>query len=268
MGAAIALATLDAGALAPGDLLVLEPDPARFPPLAERSVACFTSPESARDALARAEAAPGDAMILLAVKPQSLDAVAAQLRPVLEIPRLILSILAGATLARLAGALGSRHRIVRAMPNTPARIRRGVTAICPSPHVASDDLQRARAVLSPLGEAHLLPESLMDAFTALVGSGPAYLFYLTECLAHAARAAGFAPDLAESLSRATVVGAAALLDAEPERSPASLRASVTSKGGTTEAACRVLDDAGLREIFVRASLAARDRGRELSVPPG
>src|SRR5690606_13250813 len=154
--------------------------------------------------------------------------------------------------------------VVRAMPNLPARIRQGATAICLGDGAAPGDDDFALALFRGIGPLVLrIDESLMDAFTAVAGSGPAYLFYLAEAMTRAATELGFDAPAAREIVKATLAGSASLL-AQSSESPADLRAAVTSKGGTTEAATTVLDNAGVMNAIVRAITAARDRGRELA----
>ena len=176
-------------------------------------------------------------------------------------PRLLVSILAGTPTMRVAQELGGR--VVRLMPNTPAQIGKGITAMCPGPGATGDDLAATRALFESVGRVIDLPEGLLDAFTGVAGSGPAYVFYLAEAMAAGAEAVGFSRGQALELTRATIAGAAGLLEASPETEPAELRAMVTSKGGTTAAATAVLDARAVVDAFREAIVAARDRGREL-----
>jgi pyrroline-5-carboxylate reductase len=175
----------------------------------------------------------------------------------------VLSILAGAPAATVREALGGRARVVRVMPNTPALVGRGMTALAPGPETTADDRAFARAFFGAVGTVIEIDEARMDAFTAVAGSGPAYVFLLAEALAAAGAAAGL--DAADALlaARETIAGAGVLLGGSAEE-PAALRRRVTSPGGTTVAALAVFEDAGLREIVARAVLAARDRGAELA----
>lgn len=222
---------------------------------------------SANEAIAWLESreeSPGAGQVLLAVKPQTLRAVARELRHTSGvIDRAVVSILAGVPSGRVRAALGDRCRVVRVMPNTPARIRRGMSAIAVGEGAGEEDASFARALMSSVGEVIEIHESLMDAFTALAGSGPAYLFYLAEAMDAAAQRLGFGPEQAALIVRQTLLGAASLLGDSDER-PADLRAAVTSRGGTTAAATAVLDDAGLTETMVRAIRAAKERGVELA----
>ena len=248
-----------------GPICVAEPDPARR--------AAFThgvaTAGEAMDWLERAEAAPGDGQVMLAIKPQMLGAVAAELggRLARGAGRVVVTMLAGTPSVRVARELGrddaGRVRVVRIMPNTPAQVGRGMGAIALGANARPGDDGLARSILSRSGEVVDIAESMMDAFTGVAGSGPAYVFALCEAMQRAGESLGFAPDDAARIARATVVGAAALLD-RSEDSASVLRERVTSKGGTTEAALRVLRERGLDEIISATVRAARDRGAELA----
>jgi len=205
------------------------------------------------------------AAIVLAVKPQSLDAVLPPYRSFAARGAVFLSIAAGKTLGYYGRALGAGAAVVRAMPNTPAAIGRGIAVLCASSGVSAAARELCDRLLGAVGEvAWVEDESLMDAVTAVSGSGPAYVFLLIECLARAAVAAGLPPALAEKLALATVAGSGELarLAAEP---PARLRENVTSPGGTTRAALDVLMAAdGLEPLLVKAVAAATRRSRELA----
>ncbi|HLH13018.1 MAG TPA: pyrroline-5-carboxylate reductase [Stellaceae bacterium] len=251
MGGALLQAWLDRG-LDPARINVLEPEPSdELRAIAARGVA-----------LARPARPP--ATLVLAVKPQLLEAVAPILTPLTDGSTLVISILAGKTLASLA-----RHfpgPIVRAMPNLPAAVGQGITAAVTNAKVSPGERRRADALLSAIGRVEWLSdESLVDAVTAVSGSGPAYVFYLAECLAKAGQSAGLPPDLAARLARATVEGAGALLTHRSEITPAELRQAVTSPGGTTAAALAVLDGKdGLEKLIADAVAAAKLRAQELS----
>ena len=153
---------------------------------------------------------------------------------------------------------------MRAMPNTPGAIGKGISALYAPANIRTADRKLAQRLLAALGETlWVTRESLIDAVTAVSGSGPAYVFLLAEALAEAARAEGLPPSAANRLARATITGAGALLEAD-ERDPAELRKDVTSPGGTTEAALRVLlASDGLKPLIARAVRAARQRANEL-----
>jgi pyrroline-5-carboxylate reductase len=201
---------------------------------------------------------------VVALKPQILAAEAAQLKPIAESGALMISIAAGATIKTLAKAWGTKARIVRAMPNTPGAIGRGITALYAAKGTTAKDEALAGQLLAALGETvWVKTETDIDVVTAVSGSGPAYVFLLVEALADAARAEGLPRELAEKLARATVIGSGALLDADTSSADV-LRRNVTSPGGTTEAALRILlARNGLRPLLRRAVAAARKRAREL-----
>lgn len=205
------------------------------------------------------------AIVLIAVKPQMMGAALPQLAAMGGGGTLFLTVAAGTRIATYEAVLGDRTPLVRAMPNTPAAIGRGITAICGNAHATPNDLTLAEELLSAVGQVvRLEGEHQMDAVTAVSGSGPAYVFHLIETLAAAGEAEGLSPALALQLARATVAGAGALAEAAAE-SPAQLRVNVTSPGGTTAAALAVLmDEARGFPALLRAAVhAAAERGREL-----
>ncbi len=210
-------------------------------------------------------AAAGADTIVIAVKPQDVRSVAVGISAAIaDRRRLVISIAAGVRLADIARWLGSAAALVRAMPNRPALIGRGITALCASADVGTDDRARAESVLSACGETLWIEsEPLLDAVTAVSGSGPAYFFLLMEALEDAGRAQGLPPDVARRLAVVTAAGAGAMAAAGRE-APATLREQVTSQGGTTAAALEVLDAADLRGIFSAAVAAATRRAAELA----
>lgn len=208
-------------------------------------------------------AARKPAAIVLAMKPQIIKAEPALLRDLGRTEALVVSIAAGLG-TELLGTLLGASRIARAMPNTPGAIGKGITALYGGSSLSAADRDLAEHLMSGLGETlWLADENLMDAVTAVSGSGPAYLFLMAEVLAAAGRAQGLDTASAERLARATVSGAGALLAADP-RAAAELRMEVTSPGGTTEAALKVLmGEGGLDALVAKAVDAATRRGREL-----
>jgi pyrroline-5-carboxylate reductase len=205
-------------------------------------------------------------VLILAIKPQMLDEAAPALNGILGPQTLIISILAGKTIGDLRSRLPASSAIVRAMPNLPASIGRGATGAAVNEKVSETQRLTADALLSSNGIVEWLPsEDLIDAVTALSGSGPAYVFHLVECLADAGTAAGLPPDLAQRLARATVTGAGELLF-QSELPPATLRQNVTSPGGTTAAALEVLmrEPNGLKALMREAVAAAKRRAEELA----
>jgi pyrroline-5-carboxylate reductase len=203
--------------------------------------------------------------VVFAVKPQLIDAVVPAYRRQVRPQTLFLSIAAGTTIAGLARHLGSDAAIVRCMPNTPAAIGRAITVACPNARVSAGQRDLCDALLAAIGESTwVADEALMDAVTAVSGSGPAYVFLLIEALAEAGARVGLPADLALRLARATVAGAGELARRSPE-APAQLRENVTSPGGTTRAALDVLMAGnGLSDLVERAVAAATARSRELA----
>ena len=205
----------------------------------------------------------GATMIVLAVKPQMMEDAIAGLGALVGADTAFLSIAAGIPTGWFRDRLGTGAMVLRSMPNTPAAIGRGVTALFAGAAPA-DTVSLATTLLSAVGTVVTLEdEALMDAVTAVSGSGPAYVFLLAETMTAAGIRAGLPADLARQLAEATVSGAGALI-AESDEPPSQLRVNVTSKGGTTAAALAVLmADAGMADLMTRAILAARDRSIEL-----
>ena len=201
-------------------------------------------------------------IIVLAVKPQQLHGVATQLSGRLD-GKLVISIAAGVRSADLSRWLGGHDVIVRAMPNTPAMVLAGVTGLYALPGVPEFQRRQAETILGAVGTTVWTErEEQMDAITAISGSGPAYVFLLIEALQEAAVGLGFTPDEARTLSLETFLGAAKLASQSGEDA-ATLRARVTSKGGTTERAILVMENAGIKQIIGQAAQAACLRSREL-----
>lgn len=212
------------------------------------------------------DAASARDAVVLAIKPQMLDAGAQAAAPFVGPDSVIVSILAGKRIADISARLPATQAVVRAMPNTPAAIGRGMTGAFASAAVTAPQRALAHALLSAVGEVEWVEsEPLIDAVTAVSGSGPAYVFHLVECLAAAGVEAGLPADLAGRLARATIEGAGELLHRQPETSAETLRQRVTSPGGTTAAALDVLmSPEGLAPLMARAVAAARRRAGELS----
>ena len=208
--------------------------------------------------------APPEALVL-AIKPQTLEAAAATVNPLVGPDTLLVSILAGKTIGDLRARLPNARAVVRAMPNLPASVRRGATGAAASAEVSGRQKAMAQALLAAVGRVEWLDsEDLIDAVTAVSGSGPAYVFHLVECLAEAGAAAGLPADLSMRLARAMVVGSGELL-AQSELPAAALRENVTSPGGTTAAALEILmRETGLKELMREAVAAAKRRAEELS----
>lgn len=205
------------------------------------------------------------AIVLVAVKPQMMGDALPVLRDRGNGATLFVSVAAGTPISAFEQALGGQTPIVRAMPNTPAAVGRGITAIIGNAHATPEQLDLADMLLQAVGQVvRLEDEGQMDAVTGLSGSGPAYVFHMIECMARAGEAQGLAPDLAMQLAQATVAGAGALAEAANE-TPAQLRRNVTSPNGTTQAGLEVLmdEDTGLPPLMARTVAAAADRSREL-----
>jgi pyrroline-5-carboxylate reductase len=205
------------------------------------------------------------AVVLVAVKPQMMGAALPALARLGGGATVFLSIAAGTPIARFEDAFGATTPVIRAMPNTPAAIGRGITALVGNAHVTAEQMDMAEALLTAIGQTvRLGDEAQMDAVTAVSGSGPAYVFHLIETLAAAGVAEGLPDALAMQLAKATVAGAGALAEASGE-TPTQLRVNVTSPNGTTQAALEVLmdEDTGFPALLRRAVKAAADRSREL-----
>lgn len=201
-------------------------------------------------------------VVVLGLKPQVLPGVLEEVGDHVAGDALVVSLAAGTTTERLAGLLPSEPAIVRVMSNTPALVRRAVSVVCAGPRAGDEHLDVVERLLAPLGEVVRLPESSIDAVTAVSGSGPAYVFLLAEALAEAGVLVGLTRDDAVALANGTVAGAGALLAAGTS-SAAELREQVTSPGGTTAAALRELERAGLRAAVADAVAAAVTRAHEL-----
>ena len=257
MGGALLAGWLDGG-VASELVAIRDPNPPQEVAVlvAERGVQLNSSIE---DLAARKPAA-----VVLAVKPQAMPDVLPALQPLVAPETLFVSIAAGVGADRLDELLGGGAAIVRAMPNTPASVGRGITGAFANSRVTHDQRELADGLLAAVGEAVWIEdEALMDAVTAISGSGPAYVFHLVEAMAAAGVSLGLPEETAMRLARATVSGAGEMLH-RSDLDAGTLRKNVTSPGGTTAAALEVLmgGDA-LTELMEKAALAARDRGREL-----
>ena len=212
-----------------------------------------------------AAARPAD-MALLAIKPQMLDSAAPAIARRIGRDTVLVSIMAGKRIRDIAARLPGTTKIVRAMPNTPAAIGRGITGVFATPGLTPVERERVHQLLATTGGVEWVDhEALIDSVTAVSGSGPAYVFHLVECLAKAGEAQGRPADLAMRLARATIEGAGELLHREAATTPATLRQNVTSPGGTTAAALEILMASdGLAPLMTRAVAAARTRAEALS----
>jgi pyrroline-5-carboxylate reductase len=258
MGGALLHGWLGRG-LAASDAFVVEPD---------AGIRSRVRAQHGVSALGEAKALPADLQpraVVFAVKPQAMAAVLPAYRSLVERGAVVLSIAAGMAIARFEAAFGERTPIVRAMPNTPAAIGQGVTALFANEQVSAGQRQLCSALMAAVGAVHWIDdEEQMHAITAMSGGGPAYVFLLIETLAKAGMAAGLPGDLARSLARATVSGSGALA-ASSDEPVEVLRQNVTSPGGTTQAALAVLMAFdGIQPLFDRAIAAGTRRSRELA----
>lgn len=248
MGAALLGGLLESGHTGPAGLAVAEVSP----PRREELGGLFPG-------VAVGETVPPCRSAVVAVKPAGATG-AARAAAAAGATR-VLSIAAGVRLAALEEAVGPDVAVVRAMPNTPALVGCGASAIAGGATAAAADLDWAEGILSAVGTVDRLPESLLDAFTGVAGSGPAYIFLVAEALTEAFVEEGAEPEVAARVVTQLLVGSATLLEREGD--PAALRRKVTSPGGTTAAGLAVLDERDLRGAFRAAVAAATERGREL-----
>ena len=207
------------------------------------------------------------AVLLMAVKPQVMQDVFSKLAKLAGPKTTVVSIAAGRTIKSFEAHLAKGTAVVRTMPNTPASIGRGITVCVANRATSAKQRKLCEALLSAVGDVGwVADEALIDAVTAVSGSGPAYIFLLTECLAKAGVEAGLPAELAMRLARATVTGSGELMRLSPDIAPSTLRQNVTSPGGTTAAALSVLmaADDGLQQLMTRAVAAAKLRGQELA----
>lgn len=255
MGASMVRGWLSAGLLRHIDIL----DPNGVPPdLVDPKIAPHTDERSFTQ-----NAAMWD-MLVIAIKPQIMENFCASISPLLPAGTCVLSIAAGKTITSLEHSLGGRP-VIRSMPNTPAAIQKGMTVACANNAVTQDNKKVADALLRAMGKVEwATDESLLDAVTAVSGSGPAYVFYLIETLAKAGEKAGLDKPLSMALARQTVIGSAALADHEADLPAYVLRENVTSPNGTTAAALSVLMDGRFQNLMDEAVATATARSKALS----
>jgi pyrroline-5-carboxylate reductase len=232
---------------------VAEPDPARRENLSARGFDVVP---------AAADAVPGADALLLAVKPQVVDQVVRDLAPGLAPGALVVSIAAGISTAHLEALLPEGTPVVRVMPNTPAMVGAGMSAVSGGAHASSDQVDEVREMLSAVGTALVVPEEMQDAVTAVSGSGPAYVALFVDAMAEGGVRQGLPREVAYELALQTLAGTAELLR-KSGQSPRELIDAVSSPGGTTVAALAVLDAAGLRGAVADATAAAAARSKEL-----
>jgi pyrroline-5-carboxylate reductase len=258
LGAGVMGETMVAGLLRSGraasELVVAEKRPERARELEEKyAVRVASNLQAATDADA----------VILAVKPQDLGALLTEIAPVLRPGQLLVSLAAGLTIGFLESQVPTGVAVVRVMPNTPALVDEGMAAVARGSACSDAQFDEAEALVSATGRVIRIPESQMDAVTAVSGSGPAYLFLVAEAMTDAGVRLGLPPEIVPELVTQTLVGAATMLR-ETGAQPAVLRQQVTSTGGTTAAAIAELQARGLPEAFLAAMTAARDRSIELA----
>lgn len=254
MGGALIRGALNAAVVRPGQIIASHLDEEALVRLhSELRIRTTTDNE----ALVRASD-----VVLLSVKPQQLPVVLGQVARAFTPEHTLISVAAGITTTSIEAALDADVPVIRAMPNTPSLVGEGACAYCLGAHAGADHALEAAELLSAVGIALQVEEAHMDAVTAVSGSGPAYIFYLLEGLYRGAEAVGLPAQAAQALVKQTVLGAARLVLASGE-DPAELRRKVTSPGGTTAAALKVLEEADLHGTLGEAITAARNRGVEL-----
>lgn len=230
-------------------------------------VAAVTAYATELDAAANRQAVVGARVVIGAVKPWQILDLIDEIGPALEPDAVFVSVAAGIPTSAMQARLPKHVSVLRAMPNTPAVVGRGVTGLSAGSRASSSDVDLVRSVFEAVGEVVVVDESQMDALSALSGSGPAYVFYIIEQWMNSARAFGFSEADARTLVLGTVAGAAQLLETSGEQ-PAELRRRVTSPNGTTEQAIRVFDEAHLGALFDQALDAAIRRSREIAAELG
>jgi pyrroline-5-carboxylate reductase len=239
----------------PGEIVATARSDARLAEIAERYGVQTT--RSNRDAVQDA------AVVVIAVKPQDIEELLAELAGAISPAQTVLTIAAAIPTALIERHLGDEIPVVRAMPNTPAAVHEGMAGLAPGRHAGDEDVERAEEVLSHLGRSVRVSESYMDAVTAVSGSGPAYFALLAESMIEAGILLGLSREIATDLVVQTMLGTAKLLRDE-KMHPVELREMVTSPGGTTIAAIRELEQAGVRAAFLNAIQAAMRRSKELA----
>lgn len=209
------------------------------------------------------QAATGSGVVILGVKPVGIADLAREISESLSPNTIVISVAAAVSLAQLEAALPAGQPVIRTMPNTPAKLGRGVVSVSPGTNCSAGQLQHAKDILAAVGTVVEIPEDQVDALSAISGSGPAYAFYLAEAMAEAGAQLGLDPELSLLLARETVAGAGFML-AEPGADPSSLRKAVTSPNGTTERAIAMFDERGLPGIIADGARAAAARAAEIT----
>jgi pyrroline-5-carboxylate reductase len=209
------------------------------------------------------QAAKGSGVVILGVKPVGIADLAREISSSLSKDAIVISVAAAVSLAQLEAALPPGQPVIRTMPNTPAKLGRGVVSVSAGTNCTPAHLQQAKDILSAVGTVVEIPEEQVDALSAISGSGPAYAFYLAEAMAAAGVELGLDEELSLLLARETVAGAGLML-AEPGAEPSALRKAVTSPNGTTERAIATFDERGMPAIIAAGARAAADRAAEIT----
>ncbi len=261
MNEAILGGLLEAGT-DPGDVVATVRRAERASELAERypgitAIAGEEEPDNNR------QATKGSAVVILGVKPVGIADLAREISPALSPDTVVVSVAAAVSIAQLEAALPEGQPVIRTMPNTPAKLGRGVVSVSPGTHCSPGQLQKVKDILQGAGTVVEVPEEQVDALSAISGSGPAYAFYLAEAMASAGEELGLDRELSLLLARETVAGAGLML-AQPGADPAALRKAVTSPNGTTERAIATFDEQGIPAIIAAGARAAADRAAEIT----
>jgi pyrroline-5-carboxylate reductase len=256
------LGGLIAGGTDPADIVATVRRAERAAELAERhhgitAIAGEEEPENNRQAATRSD------VVILGVKPVGIAELAREVSGSLSPDTIVISVAAAVSLQQLEAALPAGQPVIRTMPNTPARLGRGVVSVSPGTNCSAEQLQLAKDILSAVGAVVEVPEDQVDALSAISGSGPAYAFYLAEAMAAAGVELGLDPELSMLLARETVAGAGLMLT-EPGAHPTALREAVTSPNGTTERAIATFDERGLPAIIADGARAAAARAAEIT----
>ncbi len=254
MASALIGGMIRAGVAEPSQIAAHDPVAASLGPLAEIGIELVDS---------NVRLAATSSVLILAVKPQAMPAVLAELQPHVTADHLIISIAAGVPMATLEAGLGPEPRLVRVMPNTPALVGEGASAFCLATNCTADDEALVRRCLSAVGRVHRVAESLLDAVTGLSGSGPAFVYLMIEAMSDGGVKAGLPREIATALAAQTVLGAAKMV-LETGLHPGVLKDQVTSPGGTTIAGLHALERNATRSAFIEAVESAARRSAELA----
>jgi pyrroline-5-carboxylate reductase len=245
----------------PSDIVATVRRPERADELAQRHGVMAIAGEEEPDN--NKLATKGSGMVILGVKPVGIADLAREISPSLSKDTIVVSVAAAVSIAQLEAALPEGQPVIRTMPNTPARLGRGVVSVSPGTHCTPEQLEKVKTALAGAGKVVEVPEEQVDALSAISGSGPAYAFYLAEAMAAAGVELGLDEELSLMLARETVAGAGFML-AEPGADPRALRIAVTSPNGTTERAIMAFDDGGIPRIIADGARAAAARAAEIT----